>query len=141
MATVLFWVKTGVVKRESKIKSGFLSISPPILVLQTKFEYFWNPCEISDQMNSSKAPNSKKKIMNVQRYFLLKKVPQNRVNCELKCHLLSEKHNFRAIWFVSAGCLNTANFSHLPGRIGLWRLFPFILPYIFLPYLIWLVFI
>ena len=28
--------------------------------------------------------------------------------------------------------LNTANFSHLPGRIGLCRLFPFILSYIFL---------
>ena len=31
-----------------------------------------------------------------------------------------------------AGCLNAAKFSHLPGRTGLWRLFLFILPYIFL---------
>ena len=36
---VFVWVKTAVVKKESKIKSGFLSITPPILVLQAKFVY------------------------------------------------------------------------------------------------------
>ena len=128
------------VKKRVKKKSGFLSISPPILVLQTKFEYFWNPCEISDQMSPSEAPNSKKNPERAQNFFIkssknwIKRAPQSRVNCRFRRHLLSEMHNFRAIWLVSSRLLEHCQFSHIPGRIGLWRLFPFILPYIFLPY-------
>ena len=126
-ATVLFWVKTAVVKNESKIKSGFLSISPPILVLQTTCEYPWNPCEISDQMRKRV-----QKLVCSSKFFFVKRVPQNRVNCRFRRHLLSEMHNFRAIWLVSSRLPEHCQFSLLPGRIGHWRLFPFILPYRFL---------
>ena len=96
----LLWVKTAVVKEESKIKFGFLSITPSILVLQTKFEYPWNPCKISDQMSPSKAPNSKKKWTHASIFdwfFLKEGATKQEEIVEKRRHLLSEMDNFRAI--------------------------------------------
>ena len=50
------------------------------------------------------------KNTNVQRNFLLKRAPQNMVNCGFRRHLLSEMHNFRAIWLVSSRLLEHCQF-------------------------------
>ena len=47
-------------------------------------------------------------------------------------HLLSKMHVFKAIWLVSSRLPEHCQCSHLTGRIGLWRLFSFILPCRFL---------
>ena len=71
-------------------------------------------------------------LTDVRRFFLLKRAPQNRVIVDLGAIYCQKYIILEQSDWSQAGCLNTANFSHLPGRTGLWKLFPLILSYIFL---------
>ena len=87
--------------------------------------------EILDQMNSTEAPNSKKNNRRAQNFFVIESttkqgcliaVDSRATYCQK--YILLEQSDFSILhsdWSISyqAGCLNTANSSHVPGRTGL----------------------
>ena len=130
----MFWVQTAVVKNKVQFfVYNSVNFGPTDKISLKSLGNFWSNEPI-------RSPKFEKKSPRAQIFFIkssknwIKRAPRSRVNCRFRRHLLSEMHNFRAIWLVSSRLLEHCQFSHLPGRIGLWRLFPFILPYIFLPY-------
>ena len=111
--TTVFWPlfsKNFCSQKRVKYKVGFFvyksaNFSPTdkIWIFLKSLWNFWSNEPI-------RSPKFEKKITNVQRNFLLKRAPQNRVNCGFRRHLLSEIHNFRAIWLVSSRLLEYCQF-------------------------------